>query len=112
MRKVYVVVGSVAYENDDTLGIYTSKDAAIKAATKIAKRPVDYYADYVNYDTVYVYATSLNVAFKDLGAPVWKNDGMKRSMKRKAKVEETESRKYAKAAWRDTRKSDYDGRLG
>lgn len=95
MRKVYAVVGIVAYENEDVLGIYTSKSAAIKAATKIAKRPVDYYADYCNYDTVYVYATSLNVAIDGLRAEVWRSDDVKRTYK--AKQEESYGKKiYSK----------------
>jgi len=84
MRKVYSVVGIVAYESEDVLGIYTSKDAAIKAATKIAKRPVDYYADYCNYDSVIVFATTLNTAIDKLSGAVWNSDGMKRANKRKA----------------------------
>ena len=91
-RKVYTVVGIVAYENEDVLGIYTSKDAAIKAAKKIAKRPVDYYADYTNYDSVYVYAASLNTAISGLRESVWNNDGMKRTYKAK-----TETSAYAYA---------------
>jgi len=83
-RKVYAVVGIVAYENEDVLGIYTSKDAAIKAATKIAKRAVDYYADYTNYDSVYVYATFLNTSIDGLRESIWNDSGMKRSYKAKA----------------------------
>ena len=86
-RKVYAVVGFVAYENEDVLGIYTSKDAAVKAATKIAQRPVDYYADYVNYDDVRVFAMATNAKrenglYNDI--PVWTNDGIKRAYKAKA----------------------------
>ena len=85
-RKVYTVVGIVSYENEDVLGIYTNKNAAIKAATIVAKRDVDYYADYTNYDYVYVYASALNNAINgfDTTDMVWNNDGMKRSYKAKA----------------------------
>ena len=78
MRKVYAVVGFIPYENQDVLGIYTSKDAAIKAATKIANRKVDYYADYVNYSTVAVYAVTPNVTPRDFGfyndKAVWESE--------------------------------------
>jgi len=97
MRKVYAVVGIVSYENEDVLGIYTSKDAAIKAATKVAKRPVDYYSDITNYDFVYVYATSLNTAIDGLRVSVWDSDGVKRANKRKADSEESYGKKiYSK----------------
>lgn len=59
-RKVYTVLGFVPYESEDVLGIFTSKVAAVKAAKKIAARPLDYYADYTNYDNVAIYTANLN----------------------------------------------------
>lgn len=77
-RKVYVVMGFIPYENEDVLGIYTSKREAVKAATDVAKRPTDYYADYVNYSTVAVYAVTPNVKPRDLGldrdTAVWESE--------------------------------------
>lgn len=76
--KVYAVVGFIPYENQDVLGIYTSKRAAVKAATDVAKRPTDHYADYVNYSTVAVYAITPNVKPRDLGfyndTAVWESE--------------------------------------
>ena len=85
-RKIYTVIGIVSYENTDTLGIYTSKDAAIKAATKIANRKVDYYADYINYDFVHVYSCALNTAIDhfDTSNMVWNSETVKRTAKRNA----------------------------
>ena len=84
MDKVFTVVGLVAYENEDVLGIYTSKDDAIAAGMKIAQRPVDYYAEYVNYDRVEVYAVPLNTAMERMRDMVWADDCEKREYKAKA----------------------------
>lgn len=76
-NKVYVVVGLVPYESEDVLGIYTSKVAAIAAATVVAERPVDYYADYTNYATVYVYEAPTNAAINCLRDEVWNSWAVK-----------------------------------
>lgn len=83
-KVVYTVVGIVSYETEDVLGIYTSKRAALKRAEGVAVRPLDYYAEYTNYDRVEVYAVPMNTAMDRLRDMVWSDDCQKREYKAKA----------------------------
>ena len=74
-KTVFTVVGVVNYECEDVLGIYTSKRAALKRAEGVAVRPLDYYAEYTNYDRVEVYAVPLNVATDRVRDLIWAEDG-------------------------------------
>jgi hypothetical protein len=100
MRKVYAVVGSIPWECEDVLGIYTSKAAAVKAANVIANRKVDYYADYTNYYDVAVYAVALNTVAKSRflsDDAVYTRECGKRLNKRKADSEKSYGKKiYSK----------------